>query len=211
MLTSKLFYLFFVLILIAMLMLWQIFAYKVPEPNYVVIKTDGSIEIRKYPALLIAQVEVADDRYAAINRGFRILADYIFGNNRERNKIAMTAPVIQQGADISMITTIAQQKKANIWHIRFIMPSGYTIEDLPKPMNSAIAILQIPEKKYVVIRFSGFNTQANLNKNENLLKNYISKNKLAVIGQPIFAFYNPPWILPFLRRNEILFELKMQN
>lgn len=209
MLTSKFLYLILVIILITIFMLWQMFAYKVPEPNYVVIKTDGNIEIRKYSAFLAAQVEVAGDRYTAINKGFRILADFIFGNNNAKNKLAMTAPVIQQNTEISMARSVALQKKTNSWMVQFIMPSGYTIVNLPKPKNNAIIILQIPEKKYVVIRFSGSSSEANLSKYVNLLESYIRKNKLTVIGQPIFAFYNPPWILPFLRRNEIMFELKI--
>lgn len=208
MLTKKFFYFLAVLVLIAILVLWQVFAYKVPESNYRILKTTGNIEVRDYPALLIAQIEVAGDRYAAINKGFKILADYIFGGNREKNKIAMTAPVIQQGADVLMATGDSQTSEDKIWHIRFIMPAAYTIKNLPQPTNSAIAIVQIPEKQYVVIRFSGSSSQENLSKHENALKNYISANKLAVRGQPIYAFYNPPWILPFLRRNEILFELK---
>lgn len=208
MLTSKFFYLILVIILISIFMLWQMFAYKVPEPNYVVIKADGNIEIRKYSAVLAAQVEVAGDRSTAINKGFRILADFIFGNNKAENKIAMTAPVIQQNTEISMTRPVALQKKANKWIIRFIMPPGYTIVNLPKPKDNAIMILQIPEKEYVVIRFSGSSREANLSKYVNLLESYTSKNMLTVTGQPIFAFYNPPWILPFLRRNEIMFELK---
>lgn len=184
------------------------FAYKVPEPNYVLIKAEGNIEIRKYSAFLAAETEVGGDRDTAINKGFRILADFIFGNNSAENKIAMTAPVIQQNAEISMTKPVTLQKKANTWIIRFIMPSGYTIVNLPKPNNHDIIILQVPEKKYVVIRFSGSSNEGNLSKYLNLLEGYISKNKLTVIGQPIFAFYNPPWILPFLRRNEIMFELK---
>lgn len=209
MLTSKFFYFMVAIILITFFMLWQIFAYKVPEPNYVVIKAARNIEIRKYPALIAAQVEVSGDRDTAINNGLRILADFIFGNNSAENKIAMTAPVIQQNPDASLTKPDTLQKKGNTWTIRFIMPSEYTLATLPKPKNNAITILQIPEKEYVVIRFSGSSSQENLSKYENLLENYISKNKLTVIGQPIFAFYNPPWILPFLRRNEIMFELKI--
>lgn len=208
MLTRKLPYLILV-ILIIIFILWQVFAYKVPEPNYVVIKADGNIEIRKYSAFIAAQVEVAGDRNTAINQGFRMLADFIFGNNSAENKIAMTAPVIQQNTGISTTRPVALEKKANKWIVRFIMPSGYTIINLPKPKNNAIMILEIPEKEYVAIRFSGSSREENLNKYVNLLESYISKNKLTVNGQPIFAFYNPPWILPFLRRNEIMFELKI--
>jgi effector-binding domain-containing protein len=209
MLTNKFFYLILAIILISIFMLWQLYAYKVPEPHYVVIKTDENIEIREYPALLAARVEVAGGRYTAINKGFRILADFIFGNNNAENKIAMTAPVTQKITDTSISRPVALEKKTNTWMIEFIMPSGYTLANLPKPKNNAITILQIPKMKYVVIRFSGTNSQANLSKYLNLLERYISKNKLTVIGQPIFAFYSPPWILPFLRRNEIMFELKI--
>jgi len=176
---------------------------KVKTPQYEVVQRSKTIERRKYPPLLIAEVSVSGPRRQAIRNGFKTLADYIFKNNipmttpvsqHVPEKIAMTAPVLQQGND--------QQ-----WLIQFIMPEGYTLETLPKPVNTAITIKQQPAREVVAIRFSGLATDDLLSQQQQQLQRYIGENKIKVINQPIYAFYNPPWTIPFLRRNEVQFEV----
>lgn len=182
---------------------------KVEEPSYTVKFKENNIEIREYPKLLAAQVQVSGERYAAINDGFKILADFIFGNNKKNIKIQMTAPVSQtQNERIAMTAPVTQRKEGNSWKIQFIMPSIYTIETLPTPNNSLIKIIELEPKRYIVIRFSGMNTDNNLKSHLNELMNYIQQKDISIIGEPIYAFYNPPWTLPFLKRNEILIEIK---
>ena len=187
---------------------WQIFGYKTPEPTYTVVKASGNIEIRDYPEILSAEVTIQGERYKAINTGFRVLADYIFGNNSTKAQIAMTAPVIQQGTKINMTAPVIQQQAGDGWSVRFVMPANYTKESLPTPNNQEVAIITVPATKYVVIRFSGRNTDINIQDHLALLLKYIEKNNLKTTGTPVMAFYNPPWILPFLRRNEIFLELR---
>ena len=207
MLKSKLFYVILLLI-ITLFLVWQMTAFKAPEPNYQVLKNDRDIQIREYPALIVAQVEVSGKRAAAISAGFRLLADYIFGKNDGGHKIEMTAPVIQKGLTIPMTAPVLQEKKNEQWIVRFIMPDSFTLKTLPKPDNKLISLIALPVKKYVVIRFSGTNTQTNLDSHQKTLMAYISNNHLNPSGDPVYAFYNPPWILPFLRRNEIMIELQ---
>lgn len=168
-------------------------AYKSSEPNYRLIKKEGNIEIREYPILLIAEVRVEGERYVALNMGFRILADYIFGNNKADKKIAMTAPV-------------SQVREDNVWVIRFVMPADFTLQTLPDPNNKKISLVEIKNKKFIVIRFRGANTESNLTTHQSKLLSYMSKHQLKSLNHPIFAFYNPPWILPLFRRNEIMIE-----
>jgi len=189
--------------------IWQMNAYKVSESSYLTLKTEGPITIRQYPSITVAEVEMNGDRYYSINSGFRLLANYIFGENKEKLKIAMTAPVIQ--TQVMSVNPHSTNKKPedNKWIIRFIMPAGYNKTKLPpQPNNLQVKILSFSEKKYIVIRFSGFNTDTNLNSHLDALKNYADRNKLHTVGSPLYAFYNPPWILPFLRRNEIMLELQ---
>lgn len=189
--------------------IWQINAYKVSEPSYITLKTAGPITIRQYPSITVAQVEMNGDRYYSINSGFRLLANYIFGDNKEKVKIAMTAPVIQTRLTSADTDFYNKNLDNNEWIIRFIMPAGYDKTKLPpQPNNLQVKILSFSEKKYIVIRFSGFNTDTNLNSHLEQLKNYADKNGLRTVGSPLYAFYNPPWILPFLRRNEIMLELQ---
>jgi effector-binding domain-containing protein len=182
-------------------------ANKTPEPEYTVLQSDQSIEIRQYPLLIVAQVTKTGERYPALNAGFRQLADYIFGYNQSRRKIAMTAPVMQQGMQITMAAPVTQQISNGDWLVRFVMPTEFDLSSLPKPNDEAVKLLVVPARKYMVIRFSGANTDKNIQAHLQTLLNYILKKRLKTIGTPIMAFYNPPWILPFLRRNEIMIEL----
>jgi DNA gyrase inhibitor GyrI len=197
-----------VVVLMLVVIVYQMNAYKTPEPAYRIVESHGDIEIREYPPLLVAEVRVKGERYRAINDGFRLLADYIFGNNKANTKIAMTAPVLQQGTQIAMTAPVLQQQEGKEWVVRFVMPSTYTQETLPIPVNPLVKIISLPALKYVVIKFTGWNSDGNLTKHLEVLQAYAASHQLAVTGDPVMAFYNPPWILPFLRRNEILLELK---
>jgi effector-binding domain-containing protein len=207
MLKSKIFYLV-LLVIIGLFLVWQMTAYKAPEPRYQILKSDGNIQIRQYPEMVVAQVEVPGERDAAINAGFRILADYIFGKNSASHKIDMTVPVTQKSIKIPMTAPVLQEMKNEQWVVRFIMPDSFTLQTLPQPDNKSISLINIPSKKYAVIRFSGMNSKSNLDTHQKILQNYISTNHLTTIGELTYAFYNPPWILPFLRRNEIMIEVK---
>lgn len=184
---------------------------QVNEPKFKVIESHGNIEIREYEPLLVAEVRVEGERKEAISKGFRILADYIFGNNAPSQKISMTAPVMQQpGEKIAMTAPVIQQATdhSGHWKVSFVMPAGYTLETLPLPNNSQIEILSIPAKRYLVIRFSGLAGEESLKKHLEELVKYTKQVNLKTVGEPIFAFYNPPWTLPFLRRNEIMLEIR---
>ncbi|WHA04640.1 heme-binding protein [Candidatus Bandiella numerosa] len=166
----------------------------VEKPKYHVISSQENIEIRKYNPMIIALVEVQGERKEAIRGGFKILADYIFGNNKSKEDIPMTAPV-------------RQQKFQENWQISFIMPSEYNMETLPQPNNKNISLKELPSKKYIVINFSGIISDQNIALNEEKLKKYIFENEIQSLSTPIYAFYNPPWTLSFMRRNEIMMEI----
>ena len=120
----------------------------------------------------------------------------------------MTAPVIQQPSEkISMTAPVIQQGAGTSWKVRFVMPANYTMSTLPKPNNSAVKLEEIPGKRYAVIRFSGTSREENLKENEKKLKNFISNKQLKPLSEATYAFFNPPWTLPFLRRNEVMVEI----
>ncbi len=184
---------------------------QVNEPSYRVLEKSNDIEVREYAPVLVAEVSVAGERSDAISEGFRLLADFIFGNNAPNQKIAMTAPVIQQkGEKIAMTAPVIQQKAGAIdqWKVQFIMPAEYTLKTLPKPNNPQIKIFEAPAKQFAVIRFSGFGGTSSLEEQTHELMKFIAAKKLKARGPPIYAFYNPPWTLPFFRRNEVMLELE---
>lgn len=190
-------------------------ALAIEEPEFKVISTDGPIELREYGAILAAEVQVQGNRDEAVNAGFRILAAFIFGDNRGNAKIAMTAPVTQgsdaalpSGEKIDMTAPVTQSGSDLIWRVRFMMPQAYTKDTLPVPNDSRIKIIELPPRRIVVIRFSGMWTEDNLTSQKRELADYVKKNKLQPIGEAVFAFYDPPWKPFFWRRNEVMQEVK---
>ena len=183
----------------------------VEKPDYKVIQSEQNIEIRHYEPMIIAEVEVEGKREDAIRDGFRLIADYIFGNNKVKLDIAMTSPVQQQESQkIAMTAPVQQQSTGRSWQISFVMPSRYSMESLPEPNNDRVRLKEIPTKKFGVIEFSGTNSNENVTKHENQLMNYIEANQIKIIGSPKYAFYNAPWTLPFMRRNEVMIEINQQ-
>ena len=184
----------------------------VEKPDYKVIQSEQNIEIRQYEPMIIAEVEVDGKREDAIGDGFRLLADYIFGNNTVQQVISMTAPVQQkENQKIAMTAPVQQQSTGKSWRMSFVMPSKYSMDSLPVPNNNRVRLKEILTKKFVVIEFSGTNSNENVTEHENQLMNYIEANQIKIIGSPKYAFYNPPWSLPFLRRNEVMIEINQQQ
>ena len=180
----------------------------VEKPKYQVTSLADSIELRSYDPMIVAAVQVNGKRKEAIGEGFRILADYIFGNNTLEQNISMTAPVQQQsGETIAMTAPVQQQKNSNFWTISFVMPKMYTLKTIPKPNNKEVILNEVPAQKFIAIRFSGTSSDDNIEQHERTLFNFIEQNKINVMGESKYAFYNPPWTLPFMRRNEILVQI----
>jgi len=189
--------------------LWGPLMSNVEQAQYTVVETKNSIEIRDYAPKIIAQADVSGERKEAISDGFRIIADYIFGNNISSQKVAMTAPVMQQqqSEKIAMTAPVMQAGGDNQWQVAFVMPDEYTMGTLPKPNNEHVKLIEVPAKRFAVIRFKGLAGEESLNVHSEKLGAYIKGHNLNAISAPIYAFYNPPWTLPFMRRNEVMIEI----
>ena len=170
------------------------------------------IEVREYAPYLVAETEVSGTREEAGNAGFRRLADYIFGKNRGEKKIAMTAPVAQQeGKRIAMTAPVTQQEApgggASTWLIQFMMPSEYSRDALPEPLDPAIRIREVPARRVAVLRYSGTWSEERYLENLAELRAAMEKAGLRAVGEPVWARYDPPFMPWFLRTNEILIEI----
>lgn len=196
------------------------------EPKYTVLKQTEDFELRRYESQLVAQTWVSGDQDAASRAGFKILADYIFGNNTtpsgESSKISMTAPVAMQfeakqsatkknggSQKIAMTAPVSikqehQQQNDSKWRVQFTMPSQYSMQTLPKPNNPNIEIIEVPPQTYGVIKFSGLAGAEKVAAKTAELQSWMQMQKLNIIGTPELARYNPPWTLPFMRRNEVM-------
>lgn len=176
-------------------------AMAIEEPKFDVIEKVEAFELRAYKPLIVAEVLVDGDMKQASSKGFKLIADYIFGNNKSKagakigdiEKISMTAPV-------------AMQKDASKWRVNFVMPSQYRLETLPTPNNPQVNLHEAAAKKFAVVRFSGLVGEEKMAAKTAELQAWMQTKQLTPIATPELARYNPPWTLPFLRRNEILIE-----
>ena len=181
----------------------------VETPSYKVIQSKGKIEIREFDPMVIAEVQLVGRRKDAISSGFKLLADYIFGNNISRENVNTTATIQRPASEkIAMTAPVQQQLANNSWLVSFVMPSEYNLEDLPNPKNIEVKLKNVPVKRFVTIQFSGTSSDENLAKHKKLLVEFIETNSISVTGTPKYAFYNPPWTLPLMRRNEVMFEVQ---
>jgi len=178
-------------------------------PKYSVIKKQNEIEIRQYPAYVQAEVVIDEKLYqSAIQKGFGVLAGYIFGNNFSKQKIEMTSPVqASQSEKIAMTTPVTVTGESN-FTVAFIMPSEYTLETLPQPKDSRVHFKLIPARSLAAIRFSGFFRQDTIQKNKQRLGRWLEEQGIETDGDFIVAGYNPPWVPGFLARNEVLIQIK---
>ena len=186
----------------------------IEEPKYTLLEKYQAFELRDYAPQIIAEVLVDGDMRESSSKGFRLIADFIFGNNTAQSgkseKISMTAPVsLEPSAEkISMTAPVGVQQANKGWKVYFVMPSQYTLETLPKPNNPQVTIKSIPSRKFAVLRFSGFVDEEKMAKKVAELKEWAGNKKLKMLGSPELARYNPPWTLPFLRRNEVMVEVE---
>ena len=191
------------------------------EPNYTVLSKTENFELRRYEEQLVAQTWVTGDQNAASRAGFKILADYIFGNNTapsgESSKISMTAPVAMkfeakkseikknnESQKIAMTAPVSMQETDGKWRVQFTMPSQYSMQTLPKPNNPNIEIVEVPAQTYGVIKFSGLAGTEKVAAKTTELQSWMQSQKLTMTSTPELARYNPPWTLPFMRRNEVM-------
>ena len=179
-----------------------------PTPDYRVERTaaDGQIEIRRYDTLVVADVSISGDRGSAANRGFRPLADYIFGGNQRGEKIGMTAPVLQTAeGDVSADRPVDKTER---WQVQFIMPEGAALDSLPRPKDRSVTLHEWRPDRVAVLRFSGFNWADKLEEKRQALRAWLDQEGLDPQGPAVFAFYDPPWTPPFLKRNEVMIALR---
>ena len=191
------------------------------EPAHTSERIAGSVEMRRYDARIAAETTVAAgeaDENEARSEGFRRLAGYIFGRNisadGRSNRVAMTAPVAQSttGTKIAMTAPVAQAAQdvevGLGWVIRFFMPSSWTLDTLPTPIDDRVRLVEVPPQAYAVLRFSGDRGPKAVAAKTAELMEVLRQYGFEADGEPAAWFYDPPWTVPFLRRNEIAVPVK---
>jgi hypothetical protein len=199
-------------------LLWTDILMATEEPKFELLHQEDSFEVRLYAPLIVAETVVDGDMDSATSSGFKRIANYIFGNNE---RIAMTAPVVAepQGSAEKIAMTVpvsiepqdaeaTRMAGAQRWRIHFVMPSQYTLATLPKPLNPQVQLRELPAKTFASLRYSGTSSESVTQEKTEQLLDWLKAKGVETIGQPQLARYNPPWTLPFWRRNEILQEIR---
>ncbi len=199
-------------------LLWTGSLMATEEPKFESLRKEDNVEIRLYAPLIVAETVVDGDMDSATSQGFRRIASYIFGDNA---RIAMTAPVVAEpqgkSEKIAMTAPVSIEPQgedgkrmagAQRWRIHFVMPSQYTMATLPKPLDPQVTLREIPARTYAALTYTGFNGENAVQEKTDELLDWLKAQSIETVGKPQLARYNPPWTLPFLRRNEILQEIK---
>ncbi len=178
----------------------------VEEANYSILEKEKGFELRQYESHIVAETVVEGGFDEVGNEGFRRLYQYISGNNRMRHPISMTAPVSQEvtSEKIAMTAPVGQERMGGQWRITFVMPSRYTMETLPEPLDARVELKRVPGHLTPALRYSGTWSRKRYEERKTQLLGLIEKRGLRPIGEPVFARYNPPYMPWFLRRNEVL-------
>ena len=188
---------------------------RVEQPKFTVVQTYDDFELRRYEKTLVAEVEVKGEGRDASSAGFRVLADFIFGNNASSTSVAMTSPPGRQAASsekIAMTSPVDRRSVDDRWIVTFTMPSEYTIETLPKPNDPRVKIREVPALTFAVFAFSGAPAERKVQERMEKAKATVDAAGLdRTASEPHYARYDPPWTPSFLRHNEILVEVSLTS
>lgn len=202
------------IVIIALWSVWGFFGSRVEQADYTVIQKMNGYEIREYPEHIVAQTTVQGSSGDYMGTGFRIVAGYIFGGNTKKEGIAMTAPVVAQKSEekklsesIAMTAPVVATVEGDSQIVSFGMPRSYTMDTLPTPADPRVKIVLIPAKKYAVLQFSWYRSDARVKKMQEKLLSLLTRDGVVAQGSTAYAGYNAPWTPPWMNRNEVLVEI----
>jgi hypothetical protein len=167
----------------------------VEQAKYEALREINNIEIRRYPSLVIARVDGYGDG------GFNILFSFITGNNQQKSKIVMTAPVVSE--QIAMTAPVLSESDS----IGFVMPEGLTLETTPEPLDERVKIVEIPQRVVAALKFSGRWSNLIFKKKSKELLEELTKAGIKTVGQVFTMRYNGPFTPWFMRRNEVAIDV----
>ena len=185
----------------------------VEEAPYDVVSQEGAFEIREYHPIVVAETTVEADYDEAGNKAFRRLFRYISGKNETRTSIAMTAPVLAdpgattKGESIAMTAPVLGEQAGESWRYAFVLPADYTLETAPTPASPDVRLAEVPRRTVAVLRYSGSRDEESMREKTEALREWIVSKGIEPTSAPRSAGYDPPWTLPFLRRNEVMFDV----
>jgi hypothetical protein len=187
-------------------------ALAIESPQYTIIYKDEVVEYRQYEPYLVAEtfVDNTSSYRSASNEGFMRLFRYITGNNSSQSNIEMTAPVQQTAAseEIAMTAPVQRVETPDGWNVAFMLPSQFTMETAPLPSDKRVVLRPVSSQLMAVVRYSGRWTERNYEKHKAQLLESIESAAVEPLGVVESAAYDAPYVLPFLRRNEVMIEVQ---
>jgi hypothetical protein len=189
------------------------------KPKFDKLGKEGPVELRRYHPMLVAEISIAGDHAAAVDQGFDRLAKYIFGDNSASEEMAMTNPVLQEpesaeGVELAMTAPVFQEHEeggpegSDSWRIAFVMPSKYTLETVPKPLDKDILLVEVPACTTAVVEYSGNNTEEHMQEAASRLQAWLLSSGRVALSPIRWAQYDAPFTIPFLKRNEAMLDVK---
>jgi hypothetical protein len=176
----------------ALLMATTHIAHGTEEPSWQLVEQLGEVEVRQYDGTIQARTPMKPGDSST--RSFRRLANYIFGGNDDDMSIAMTAPVEQ---------SLGEEDG----YMAFTMPAEHSMEDLPKPNDGTVSLHPLPARTVAVITFSGLATSGRVEEKTAELLTTLDAQGIDYRPRVSLNQYDPPWTVPWKRRNEIMVEL----
>lgn len=158
--------------------------------DYHTLRSSGAFELRDYAALTVVETPMVGPGNSD-NGSFMRLFRFISGNNQPRQKIAMTTPVFMAGSGTN--TTMA-----------FVMPSTLKGGGVPQPVDPQVRVREVAAGRFAVLRFRGWRSQGNAAQALSLLRSWMKAEGLPELAPPMYGYFDPPWTLPFFRRNEVM-------
>lgn len=180
-------------------------------PGHEVLLSEDGKEVRAYSSYLVARTTVEGSYEESGDKAFQRLFGYISGKNRTTGeKIDMTAPVLQEkrGGKIEMTAPVTRERGESGWIMAFVLPSVYDLQSAPEPADPKVELAQVPPRTMAVLRYTGFTSAEKIARLGEELEAWAQDKGYEPVSGPVSARYDPPWTIPFLRRNEVLLEVK---
>lgn len=168
------------------------------QQAYDVVEAVGGYELRRYPRHLVAETGIDASFESAGTRAFRALVGYLGGGNATGDRLAMTAPVLQEPAGSGPAYTVA-----------FVLPASTTQAGAPQPTDPRVRVREVGEEWALVARYSGRWSRGSYERHEEALRAAADRRGLTVAGPARWARFDPPWTPWFLRRNEVILPVRV--
>jgi hypothetical protein len=185
---------------------WQLQRLRTQKPEYELLASDGPFELRRYPALVVAQTRVNERFESALKEGFARLAGFIFGKNARHERVPMTSPVMAQHELLDLASTPSADNDAG-YTVSFMMPRDLSMDELPIPEDDRVILRELQPRTVVALKFRGRHDAQRVKQATQQLLASAREHEIEVRGEPAFAGYDAPSTLPILRRNEVWVEV----